>query len=74
MHAGTTRFPRLALRFLVWFRVVAGLDLALGLLILGYAAAAGYTWDLLRGGTLLVALGVLGFALARAWRHKLEAA
>jgi len=69
---GAGRHMRRMLRFLNGFRVVAVLDLTLGLCILGYASVEGFTGHLLRGGLMLVAIGAIGLVQARAWRRKLE--
>ena len=53
--------PRvLVLRALGWIRLVAWFDLALGLLILGYAAFNGLPLNLVRGGLVLAGIGVFG--------------
>ena len=68
----SSRFQRFCLVTLRAFHVIAWLDLVLGLFLLGYAAFAGPTWNLLRGGLLLAGLG--GFALVRmkSWRRSVE--
>jgi hypothetical protein len=59
-------------RFLGWMQVVSACDLALGLLILAYAAFGEYRWSTLRGGLVLTVLGAIGIPYFRSWRSRLE--
>lgn len=54
------------------FRVVALFDLALGLFVLGYAALAEPSFRLLRGGLILVGVGLFGFLFFRNLQGKWE--
>ena len=54
------------------FRAVAVFDLALGLILLGYAAIEEPSLRLLRGGLLLAGVGLWGYLCTKSWQKKWE--
>lgn len=67
-----SKLRRRAIRALTLLCAVSAFDLALGLILLGYAALEAPTLDLLRGGLILAAAGLVGLVGSRSWRRHWE--